>query len=190
MIEDDAVVSTQRQGRWRRLARFLGADDDLPIDPDLDPHDPGEPSKEHHPQPHVRRAHPAVVAAIAVGGFVGTLGRYELTLALPTPDGHFPTSIFIINTSGAFLLGFLLTLILERFPPTRLLRPFACVGVLGGWTTMSTLAADGDTLIKAGRFALAGGYLAATLVAGVTAVTIGIALARVRTKAPDIEVAA
>ena len=173
--------------KLRRLARLTGADDPLPIDPDLAPDDAAAPSTTHRAAgPHGHRARPAVLAVILLGGFLGTLARYEVERAWPTPAGHFPTATFVINTSGSFLLGFVLTVVLERLGPSRYrhLRPFAATGLLGGWTTYSTLVVEAVTLGKAGDVALAGGYLAATLVCGVTAVALGIALGRVRTAAP------
>src|SRR5947207_6810375 len=83
----------------------------LPIDPDLAPDDPGEPSPTHHPLVHVDRTrHTDVLAAVGAGGFLGALGRYELGLAWPTPAGHFQSTTFTINISGAFVLGLVLTL--------------------------------------------------------------------------------
>jgi CrcB protein len=176
--------------RWRRLVRRLGSDTALPIDPDLAPDDPAEPSPTHvaarHAGRSARRADPRVLLAIAAGGFAGTLGRYELGLTWPEHDGHFPATTFVINTSGAFLIGLVTTLIVERLRPTRYLRPFACVGVLGGWTTMSTLAVGADRLLGAGAFVTASGYLATTLVAGVVATALGIASGR---RMPDEVVA-
>jgi CrcB protein len=173
--------------KLRRLARLTGADDPLPIDPDLAPDDTGAPSTTHRAtDARTHRAHPAVLAVILLGGFLGTLARYEVERAWPTPAGHFPTATFVINTSGSFLLGFVLTVVLERLGPARYrhLRPFAATGLLGGWTTYSTLVVEAVALGKAGDVALAGGYLAATIVCGVTAVALGIALGRVRTAAP------
>jgi CrcB protein len=158
---------------------FAHHDPRLPIDPDLAPDDPGEPSPTHRPVVHVHRSRqPDVLAAVGVGGFVGAVGRYELGLSWPTPPGHFPWATFTINISGAFLLGFVLTLLLERVTPTRYLRPFFCVGVLGAWTTMSTFAVEGDVLIKDGYAPTALLYVLATVVVGVAVASGGVALAR------------
>jgi len=119
-----------------------------------------------------------VLAAVAVGGFIGALGRYELGLAWPTAAGHFPWATFTINVSGAFLLGVVLTLLLERVGATRYIRPFFCVGVLGAWTTMSTFAVEDDLLIKDGHVATAIAYVVATLVVGLAAMWVGVAVAR------------
>ncbi len=122
-------------------------------------------------------ARPTVLAAVVLGGFLGTLARYGVGAAWPTPTGHFPTATFVINTSGAFLLGSLLTLPLERAWPMAHFRPFLATGLLGGWTTYSTFAVDADVLAKGGHLLLAVGYLAATLGAGIAAVMLGMAAA-------------
>ena len=119
-----------------------------------------------------------MLAAVAAGGFLGALGRYELGLAWPTPDGHFPWTTFTINVSGGFLLGLILTVLLERVGGTRYVRPFFCVGVLGAWTTMSTFGVEGDLLLRDGHTATAVLYALGTLAVGITATWIGVALAR------------
>lgn len=159
--------------------RAIGRDDQLPIDPDLAPDDPAEPSADHRRAATARhRRDPRALTAICVGGFLGTAARYGVDRVWPTPRGAFPMATFAINTSGALVLGVLLTLILERAPRTRHLREFACVGILGAWTTMSTLATEVDVLVKGGDAVLAAAYVVASLAAGVVAVAAGIALGR------------
>jgi CrcB protein len=157
----------------------LTPDRHLPIDPDLAPSDPAEPAPLHHPShPPIRRSRPDVLAAIVVGGFAGTVGRYEVSLAWPSGRGRFPAAIFTINTSGALAIGIVLAVILAAFPRSRYLRPFAGVGVLGGWTTMSTLAVDTDLLVRDHAYGMAVAYVAATLTAGLAATMLGLRLAR------------
>ena len=159
--------------------RWEHHDERLPVDPDLAPDDPGEPAPDHHPIPHVHRARQYdVLLAIGSGGFLGALGRYELELAWPTASGHIPWATFTINTSGAFLLGLILTLLLERGHPTPYLRPFLCVGVLGAWTTMSTFAVETDLLTKDGHVGAAVGYVLATVAVGLAVAWLGSASAR------------
>jgi CrcB protein len=119
-----------------------------------------------------------VLAAVGAGGFLGAVGRYELGLSWPTAPGRFPWATFTINISGAFLLGFVLTLLLERAGATRYVRPFFCVGVLGAWTTMSTFAVEADLLIKDGHAPTALFYVVATVIVGVVVTVAGVALAR------------
>ena len=170
--------------RLEQLAHAIGADDDLPIDPDLGTEDAAAPSP-RRPRPgrlaRAHRAHPAILAVIFAGGFLGTLARYGVEPALPTAPAHFPTATFIVNTSGAFVLGLLLTVLLERVRRAgRLVRPFAVTGVLGGWTTYSTMVVESVTIGHAGRLALAAGYLALSLLCGVAGGALGIAFGRSR----------
>ena len=155
----------------------------LPIDPDLSPDDPGEPSSSHHPTVHVHRTRQhLVLAAIAVGGFVGAWGRYEVSLTWKTPPGRIPWTTFGINTSGAFLLGLILTVLLNRSRPATYARSLLCVGVLGAWTTMSTFAMESDLLVKDGDLAAAVAYAAATVAVGLAVTWIGIIFGRSQVK--------
>jgi CrcB protein len=165
---------------WQRW-RLRAPDTQWPIDPDLAPDDPAEPSAQHRPSAiHAHRRDPRVLALIAAGGFIGASARYGLDRAWPVrPDG-FPWTTFVINASGAFALGVMLTFILQRRASGRYLRPFACVGILGAWTTMSTLATESDVLVKDGHAALALGYVVASLIVGVCATAAGIAVTRRR----------
>ena len=118
---------------------------------------------------------PAVLAAIAAGGALGGLARYGVAEALPTKT--FPWATFGVNVSGCLLIGALMVLITRRFPQAKLLRPFAGVGFLGGFTTFSTYVLDITNTIAAGRAEVAILYLAGTLIAAVAAVRAGMALA-------------
>ncbi len=164
---------------YDRTHRWEHHDFVLPVDPDLAPDDPGEPSSVHHPIPHVPRASQyRVLIAIAAGGFLGTLARYLLELLWVSAPGHFPWPTFVVNTSGSLLLGVLLTQIVEKGGSPRYLRPFACVGLLGSWTTMSTFALEADTLIRDGYLGVAVLYAVATLLAGLATAWVGITVTR------------
>jgi CrcB protein len=77
-----------------------------------------------------------------------------------------------VNISGSLLLGAILSALvrLDRMGGPRL---FACVGILGGWTTMSTLAVRIDTAFSSHRFLLALTYATTSLIAGVVAAAVG-----------------
>jgi CrcB protein len=154
-----------------------------PVDPDLEPTDAAGPGPGHRRVPiPIGRRHAGVLLAIAAGGFLGALARYELELTWPVRSGAFPASTFAINTSGAFLLGLVLTVSIERdrvhVRTWRYVRLFTCVGFLGAWTTMSTVAVESDTLVRGGDIGLALAYLAATITAGLAAAVAGGAIGR------------
>ena len=120
------------------------------------------------------------VAAIAAGGALGTLARYGTDRALVVTPTAFPWATFTVNVAGSFLLGLIVTLVVERWPPTRFVRPFAAIGFCGGFTTFSTLTVEATQRAQHGRVALAVGYVAASLVAGTVAALAGMAMARSR----------
>jgi CrcB protein len=112
----------------------------------------------------------------------GTPARYALERSIHVAPGSFPWSTFTVNVSGCFVLGVLLTLILERWPPSRYVRAFAVIGFLGAYTTFSTYTVEAVTLTKDGHAAIALAYVVASVVVGLLAVTAGIFLARLPTR--------
>jgi len=121
---------------------------------------------------------PAVLAAVAVGGALGSATRYGLAVLWPTPAGSFPWTTLLTNLLGCALIGLLMRLVAVRADPHRLLRPFFGAGLLGGFTTFSSYALETRTLLAAGHLWLAGGYLLGTLCGAVLAVSLGMATGR------------
>jgi fluoride exporter len=119
-----------------------------------------------------------VLAVIALGGGLGSTARYLISTAMPAHPGRFPWATFTINVTGCFALGLLMIFVVEIWPPRRYLRPFAGVGILGGYTTFSTFAVEIRGLAAHGAWALADAYTLSSLVGGVAAVWCGIALGR------------
>jgi len=122
-----------------------------------------------------------VLLVVAVGGALGSLGRWALSQAVTTAPGGFPWATLLANVSGGFAIGVLMVFVLDVWTPSRLVRPFLGVGVLGGFTTVSTYLLDTRALIVADRAPLAASYVFGTLAAGLTAVWAGILLARLAT---------
>jgi CrcB protein len=121
-----------------------------------------------------------VLAVIALGGMLGAAARYGVAQWLPTRTGRFPWATFWTNVSGSFILGLLLVLLVERFPPTRLVRPFLATGVLGAFTTMSTYEVETALLIKDGHPLTAASYGLGSLVVGLAVAYAGILTGRIR----------
>lgn len=125
------------------------------------------------------RNDPRVLAAVGLGGALGAPARYGIAQLVYITPGTFPWGTFWINVSGSFAIGFVLILMLERFPPSRYIRPFVATGFLGAYTTYSTFAVETDLLLKNGHWAIALFYIAASFAAGFLAVWAGMVLARV-----------
>ena len=124
------------------------------------------------------RAAPGVLAAVAAGGMVGASARYGLARAFPARSGGIPWATLGANLAGSFLLGLLLVLLLERFPPSRYLRPFLATGILGSFTTMSTYQLETALLIKDGHPLTGAVYGLGSLAAGLAAAYSGILAGR------------
>ncbi|WP_377645273.1 fluoride efflux transporter FluC [Oryzobacter terrae] len=120
----------------------------------------------------------ATLVAVAVGGVVGSLGRWAVGVALPHSPGTFPWATFVVNVSGAFAMGVLVAFLVARPGTHRLARPLLGVGVLGGWTTFSALAVEVVGLGSDRHVQLALAYVAATFLVGTLAVGAGTALGR------------
>jgi CrcB protein len=117
---------------------------------------------------------------VAVGGFAGALARYGFSLLEPTTTGHWPIGTFVVNLAGAFILGVLLEALARSGADagwrqhTRLLIG---TGFCGALTTYSTLAVEADLLVRDHRAGLAALYLLASVIGGLVATTVGIAVA-------------
>jgi CrcB protein len=154
----------------------------FPLDPA--PEATAEPDLGHRPagsaaRRRSRRAEPGILGAIAFGGALGAPARYGISQLVDVTPGTFPWGTFWTNITGSFALGFLFVVLLERFPPSRYLRPFVASGFLGAFTTYSTFAMETDLLVKNGHVAVALAYAVGSLVGGFAAVWAGVVLARV-----------
>ena len=135
---------------------------ELPVDGDVAPH-----------------ASPGLVALVALGGAIGAPLRYALSRALPTEAGDLPTATLLTNLAGAFALGVLLEVLARLGPDVgtrRLMRLAVGTGVLGAFTTYSTLAVEVTVLGRDGHGGLGAGYGLLSACAGFAAAAAGIAL--------------
>ncbi|WP_208542873.1 fluoride efflux transporter CrcB [Nocardioides euryhalodurans] len=119
---------------------------------------------------------PRVLAAVALGGGLGSAARWSVSELL-VADG-FPWATFAVNVAGCLLLGVLMVVVTDVVTDRPLLRPFVGVGVLGGFTTFSTYAVETRDLLAAGEAAVASAYVLGSVAAGLVAVWAGLLLTR------------
>jgi fluoride exporter len=110
------------------------------------------------------------IAAVFVGGALGTLARYLLAAHHPSAAGAFPWVTLVVNLSGSFAIGLLFPLTERVSHRAPALRPLVIVGFLGGWTTYSTLAVDVALLGKNGDLVTCFAYIVATVAGGLALV--------------------
>jgi CrcB protein len=124
------------------------------------------------------RGQAPVVAVVAIGGAVGATARYTLSLGWPAQPSQFPWATFWTNVIGCAVIGVFMVVITDVWAAHRLVRPFFGTGVLGGFTTFSTYAVDIQKLVDSGHPRTGLAYLAATLLAALTAVWLAVAATR------------
>jgi fluoride exporter len=115
-----------------------------------------------------------------LGGGIGSLARWLIGLFVGRRyNGDFPLATFLINVSGAFLIGFLAVLFslewTDRFG--HLVNTMVLTGILGGFTTFSSMNLDTSKLLHGQKTGLALVYLFATVAYGLLAAILGGALA-------------
>ncbi|MCW2900065.1 MAG: crcB [Streptosporangiaceae bacterium] len=128
-----------------------------------------------------RAAWPTLVV-ISAGGVIGALARYGLSAAFPHGPAAFAWATLAVNAAGCLLIGILMVAVTEVWETHRLIRPFLGVGVLGGFTTFSTYIVDIQQALAAGAARTALAYLAGTAAAALTAVHLGVRVARLVTR--------
>ena len=115
---------------------------------------------------------------VLAGAGLGGLARYVAgTWIMAKYGGRFPLGTFVINITGAFLIGVLMTLLTQRFHPHPNWRLFLVVGILGGYTTFSSFEYELFQAVRDGERWLGLVYLTGSVVLGYLGVWLGTVLA-------------
>jgi fluoride exporter len=116
---------------------------------------------------------------VGIGGFTGAVARYVIALWIGQRWGRsFPLGTFVINVSGSFLIGLLMTLMAEKFTVDPQWRLLLVVGFLGAYTTFSTFEYETGALLKDGEWAFAMLNIILSVVAGFIALKLGEGIAK------------
>jgi fluoride exporter len=110
---------------------------------------------------------------VSLGAVLGANARYWLGLLFArvvTPG--FPWATLTVNVSGSLLLGGFLGFAAQRMPHPNWTLAVA-VGFCGAYTTLSTFSYETFSLLQSRAVAMAAGYVAASVVLGLGAVTLG-----------------
>ncbi|HTW67768.1 MAG TPA: fluoride efflux transporter CrcB [Bryobacteraceae bacterium] len=115
---------------------------------------------------------------VMAGAGLGGLARYTAgTWIMAKYGGRFPLGTFLINVSGAFFIGLLMTLLTERWQPHPNWRLFLVVGVLGGYTTFSSFEYETYQAVRDGARWIGLLYLTGSVIVGYFGVWLGALLA-------------
>ena len=120
-----------------------------------------------------------IVVAVALGGALGSAARYGVDRLIERRSfAVFPWSTFTINATGCLLIGVVVASLVDHHHTPGWLRAGLVMGVLGGYTTFSTFAQEGLSLLEEGKGGISLLYLVASVVAGVCAVWAGLRIGR------------
>lgn len=76
---------------------------------------------------------------VLAGGAIGSLARYIAGTAIMSRfTGRFPLGTLIVNVTGCFFIGAIMTMLTQKTAPHPNWRLFLVVGILGGYTTFSS----------------------------------------------------
>jgi CrcB protein len=117
---------------------------------------------------------------VGLGGCLGAVARYLVDgWVAQRTGGTFPFGTLLVNLSGAFVLGLLFALSVERGVLPAGIRAPVLIGFIGAYTTFSTLMLESWRLIEDGSYVLGAANLAGSIGLGIVAVVAGLVLGRV-----------
>jgi CrcB protein len=111
-----------------------------------------------------------------MGGFLGTVIRYLLSMIPLTNKTGFPFITLMINVLGALMIGLLAGISSKYAGANADLMAFLRIGICGGFTTFSTFALEITNLFGAGKAWAGVMYILLSLILGVAAVLLGKAI--------------
>ncbi|MCF6199679.1 MAG: fluoride efflux transporter CrcB [Hyphomicrobiaceae bacterium] len=116
---------------------------------------------------------------VAMGGAIGSSLRYLVGVLATRLFGiNFPWGTMIVNITGSFMMGVLVTLLALRFSVSNEVRALLAIGVLGGFTTFSSFALDFVYLFEKKQYYTAMGYMSISVLCSVLALFLGLAVTR------------
>ncbi len=112
------------------------------------------------------------VGLVALGGALGAILRYLVTIWVQRRVDFFPWGTVVVNLVGSFLIGIVLEMTLRGYLSSHA-RLLLAVGILGGFTTFSSLSWEMLTLLQEGDIVPALLYGFGSLVVGVFCAWLG-----------------
>jgi fluoride exporter len=124
----------------------------------------------------------SVLAQVALGGAIGASLRHLIGGLMTRHLGNaFPWGTLTCNVVGSFAMGLAVMLLVRRLDPSLdHLAPFVMTGVLGGFTTFSAFSLETFLLIERGEIGLALAYVGVSVVSGLAAFALAMALVPAR----------
>ena len=106
---------------------------------------------------------------VGLGGFLGAVCRYLVSLIPLRTESGFPILTLFINIAGAFAVGLIAGLTTKEFALSQNAVLFLKVGLCGGFTTFSAFSLETVTLMRNGSYGVAAAYALLSVIFGVLA---------------------
>ena len=118
------------------------------------------------------------ILAVGAGIFIGGTGRYLVSLMMKGVSKGFPWATLAVNLVGCFLIGLLWGVFSKNGSEGSNWALFLTVGLCGGFTTFSTFSKEALIMLQGGNIWGFAGYVAISVIAGISLVALGYFLVR------------
>ena len=117
---------------------------------------------------------------VGIGGAIGSITRYGSGVLVGRLwPSTFPLATMLVNITGSLAMGLFIGFLARTTPAWQAdARRFFAVGVLGGFTTLSSFSLDAVTLIERGEIGQAALYVLGSVVISIAALFIGLLVMR------------
>lgn len=114
------------------------------------------------------------ILLIGTGGFIGSVARFFVSrLNLTIHFYSVPVGTLLVNTTGSFIIGFLMGISAKSEVISSDARLFLMVGLCGGFTTFSSFSMESLTLMHNAQYFEVLAYAFLSLALGFLAVISG-----------------
>lgn len=123
------------------------------------------------------------VLLVGIGGALGSIARYLSGVAVGRVwQSSFPLATMLINITGSLIMGLFIGWLARTTPAWQAdARLFFAIGVLGGFTTLSSFSLDTVVLLERGEVAQAAVYVTVSIAVSIVALFVGLWLMRLGT---------
>ncbi|MDT8067351.1 MAG: fluoride efflux transporter CrcB [Terriglobia bacterium] len=116
---------------------------------------------------------------VGIGGFIGAIARFVLGSYIGNRFGtRFPYGTFVINITGTFLLGIVMTVLVQKTDASPNWHYLVPIGFIGAYTTFSTFEYETLRTVQDGQMLMGFANVALSVIAGFGAVWAGVVVGR------------